>query len=82
MKRYFRTWQDAVIGVGGIALSVGLLPLVFSSQASPLATSALLAAVLWSYVVAFGSLKLRLSTVAVGIQATLWTVEALKAILR
>ncbi len=77
----FKSWQDWVFGVGGILLGISLIPAVLASNPPPLVTCAMTGAILWTYCVAFGSLKLRLSTAGTLLSAAIWTILAVQAIL-
>ncbi len=73
-------WQDWVIGIGGLALSPALIPMVLAPEAPPLLASVPTTLVLWSYLVAFVTLKMRLSAGTTFISASMWTLLALQGL--
>ena len=81
MGKYFKTWQDWAIGLGGFLLAPSLIPLVVHGPPPPLTTSGISAVVLWVFVVAFGTLKLPLSTVSTALSASAWSIMVIQSLL-
>ena len=67
-------WQDAVFAIGGLALTLGVIPIIRASTPPPLLASATLVFVLSSYVVALATLGLWLATTAMVAQVAAWSV--------
>jgi len=70
-------WQDVVFIGGNIALAIGLVPMIVQGQQLPLRSTLTTAAVLWAYVLAFGTLGMAPSALATSLTAAGWSVLAL-----
>lgn len=80
MRKYFRTWQDWVIGIGGFILAPSLVPMILAGTPPPITSAGPTAAVLWAFTIAFGTLKLPLSTVSTALTSMMWTILAIQGL--
>ncbi len=71
MRRYFKTWQDYVIGVGGAVLVPSLIPMILAEIPPPLLSSIPTTVVLWAFAVSFATLKLPLSSISTSLTAAM-----------
>jgi hypothetical protein len=71
-------WQDLLIMCGGFVLAASLIPTVLHKNKPPIITTLPLTIILASYGIAFASLGLWLSTVAVLLQSVLWGVMVIQ----
>ncbi|MBP6041494.1 hypothetical protein KA529_00545 [Candidatus Saccharibacteria bacterium] len=69
-------WEDLVIGLGNIVLSISLFSAVRDSQKPPLSTSIPTAITIYIFCIAQISLGLYLTTAVTFVVATLWAVLA------
>lgn len=69
-------WQDIVISVGGVILSLALLPSVFGKDKPPLSTSLLTGVILLTFAVTYYTLSLTFAFVSVGSNGVLWMILA------
>ncbi len=68
-------WQDILIAVGSVLFTIALIPAILSPlKKPPISTSLLTGSVLWSYVLAFGSLGLWYSAFTTVATASCWTI--------
>lgn len=67
------TWQDKVIAVGQLVLSIGLLPMIVAWVDVPALTSVPTAIVLFIFSLTFGTLRLRFSAFTSLLSALLWS---------
>ena len=65
-------WQDLLIMVGGFVLSISLIPTIRGTSKPPIASSLPIALVLASFALAFGTLGLWASMIAMVVQSTTW----------
>lgn len=71
-------WQDYVITVGGIVISLSLIPAIRGEDKPPLATSIPTATVLFIFSATFVTLRLWFSAGMYVLAAGLWTTLALQ----
>ncbi len=66
-------WQDMLIAIGSVGFSLALIPAARSSSKPPRSSCLLTGGILWSYVLAFGTLGLWYSAATTVITACMWT---------
>lgn len=71
-------WQDVVLAGGGFVLTLGLVPMLRSTERPPLRTSLTLLVVLSSYVLTLATLGLWISAAGTALQAAIWGVLAVQ----
>lgn len=67
-------WQDWLICIGCFVLAVSMIPSVTGKEKPPRITCGIMASVLLSFAVAFGTLDLWLSLAGAMSQVTMWTI--------
>lgn len=76
------SWQDIILGIGGIALGVPLLLMVINRSIVPYSSIALFSGILSSFCVAFWSLGLWLGFIGTALQVSLWVALGMQRIWR
>ena len=75
-------WQDILIMIGGFCFSIALIPTVLAVEKPTLFTSLLTGIILYSFCVAYISLRLKLAFIATMITASMWLVLAIQVLMR
>jgi len=65
-------WQDLLLTVGGLILTIALIPTIRAKEKPQLSTSAITATVLYSFGIVYASLGLWLAFVSIMFNASLW----------